>query len=624
MALLSIVGVLVANNPAAAMTLDDLNTLGKDSCEAFTQSPGDQLADSVIELSRDRFGDDLSARTEPIEFRGQPIGVTVFMDLPAPDADSFSLRFIAPPMRGPRTVITRFRTGTEADPEWQFSYSDDCILQQAWQQFFDADNRPLYSQRLAENSYEPTGEPQWINPPTPTLAPIAPPRLRIGMIDSGVNYQLPAIANALARDEHGRLIGYDFWDMDARPFDAHPTRSPFAIPRHGTRTASIVIDEAPGIAIVPYRYPRPDMSRMQALVEHAAEHEVRIIGMPLGGNRYDEWAAFQRAAEAHPHILFIASAGNNGRDIDRKGVYPAALEIDNMLVVTSANDFVEPAERTNYGRLSVDYMLPAENISALDFSGSRQSVSGSSYAVSRLVALAARLLNQTPSLTTEALKHAIETLSVRGNSGRYVSTGYIGDPLSTSARISTRKLNVDQDTIPAGRHRLPLDIFVLSDQWQQSPIELALREANRILLQCDVQIEIRHWYLADTPTYLQNLSTGNALTLRNTLPAYDLAVFFADDTHMQTAFDAEAFGAGNTRNRPWMKNTLWITAQTTDLGIALAHELFHIMTNSGSHTNAENNLMRDRTTSSNTLLTAQQCQAALAYSSDSGLIDSGH
>ena len=247
--------------------------------------------------------------------------------------------------------------------------------------------------------------------------------------------------------------------MDAQPFDAHPAQSPFMVQRHGTRTASIVIDEAPGIAIVPYRYPRPDMTRMTDLIEHAATNQVRIIGMPLGGNRFSDWGSFQKAAEAHPEILFIASAGNNGRDIDQRGVYPASLEIDNMLVVTSADDFATPAERTNYGRIAVDYMLPAERIDALDYNGDTVAVSGSSYAVSRLVALAARILNRTPALSTDALKKAVQRYSVKANTSRYVSTGFLGDPLATPANLKTNPQPLPELPDVSDNDKLPLSLI---------------------------------------------------------------------------------------------------------------------------------------------------------------------
>ena len=126
----------------------------------------------------------------------------------------------------------------------------------------------------------------------------------------------------------------------------HYSASLFRIARHGTGTASLLLREAPFIDLVPYRYPRPDMSRMQALVEHAAENQVHIIGLPLGGNDAEQWTSFTSAAKQHPDILFIASAGNNGRNVDIHPVYPASLDLDNLLVVTSSNDFIVPASRS--------------------------------------------------------------------------------------------------------------------------------------------------------------------------------------------------------------------------------------------------------------------------------------
>ena len=127
----------------------------------------------------------------------------------------------------------------------------------------------------------------------------------------------------------------------------------------------------------------------------------------------------------HPEILFIVSAGNNGRDIDVNPVYPAGLTHDNIIVVTSSNDYSQPAERTNYGRISVDYLLPAESIPAIDFDGSETLVSGSSYAVSRMTALAARLLISEPELSINQLIDRISSHAVKAGTGRYLSLIHI-------------------------------------------------------------------------------------------------------------------------------------------------------------------------------------------------------
>ena len=98
-------------------------------------------------------------------------------------------------------------------------------------------------------------------------------------------------------------IGTSFWDMDARPFDSHPVRSVFFPQRHGTRTASIIVREAPDTRLVFYRYPRGDMARMRELIAHAANaggaHCEYLIGQQqaraMDYFRADCWTARQHA-----------------------------------------------------------------------------------------------------------------------------------------------------------------------------------------------------------------------------------------------------------------------------------------------------------------------------------------
>ena len=68
-----------------------------------------------------------------------------------------------------------------------------------------------------------------LNPPVPArleTPAAAVPGIRVAVVDSGVNYLLPRIASRLARDEDGTLIGFDFWDLDARPSTPTPRAAP--------------------------------------------------------------------------------------------------------------------------------------------------------------------------------------------------------------------------------------------------------------------------------------------------------------------------------------------------------------------------------------------------------------
>ena len=258
-----------------------------------------------------------------------------------------------------------------------------------------------------------------------------PGGIRVALVDSGLAYDLPLFRNRLARDQDGTPLGYDFWDLDPWPYDGDTARGPFLPIRHGTAVASILVREAPDVALIPFRYPRPDMNRMADVVARAAEAGARILAMPLGSRQADDWIAFERALKNHD-ILAIVSAGNDGRNIDQDPVFPAALNLDNLITVTSADGFGRLAPGSNWGEDNVDIMLPAENLEVTDFRGASGVSSGSSYAVPRLAALAARLLAESPDLSAEDLKERIlegATPSPFERNG-VVSTGWIPDPLS--------------------------------------------------------------------------------------------------------------------------------------------------------------------------------------------------
>lgn len=255
--------------------------------------------------------------------------------------------------------------------------------------------------------------------------------VRVGFIDSGLAYDLPVFRDRLARRPDGQPLGYDYWDLDPWPYDGDIARGRFLPIRHGTAVASVFAREAPDAAIVPYKYPRPDMTRLASIVAQAAADGVRILAMPLGSNKQSDWVAFASALEKHD-MLVIVSAGNNGRDIDMDPVYPAALPLDQMLTVTSADEFGRLAQGSNWGQTHVDVMLPAENLEIIDFRGASGVASGSSYAVPRLAAMAARILAERPDLTALELKEAILSRATPSPFERdgVLAAGWIPNPLA--------------------------------------------------------------------------------------------------------------------------------------------------------------------------------------------------
>ncbi|MEM1045848.1 MAG: S8 family serine peptidase [Pseudomonadota bacterium] len=293
---------------------------------------------------------------------------------------------------------------------------------------YDATGRPDVLRHF-DHTLSAIGPAEELNPAVP--AGDDPGGVTVGLIDSGVNYLLPEIGKRLARRADGSLMGYDYWDEDDRPFDLDTGRSPFFPIRHGTTVASVFLREAPRARLVPYRYPRPDMRRMGTLVETAAKDEVFIVMMPLGSRTESQWEEFASAARRHPDMLFVVSAGNDGRDIDRQPLYPAGFGLENVLVVTSSDAFGRLAEGSNWGRDTVHIMAPGERIDVTDHRGAAGKASGSSFAVPRVAALAARLAAQHPDWRAAELMAAIRGRTARSleRSGPKTRWGWIPNPV---------------------------------------------------------------------------------------------------------------------------------------------------------------------------------------------------
>lgn len=66
------------------------------------------------------------------------------------------------------------------------------------------------------------------------------------------------------------------------PYDGDTSRGAFFPIRHGTTVASILVREAPDAAIIPYRHPRPGVSRLAEIVARADAAGARILAVPLG------------------------------------------------------------------------------------------------------------------------------------------------------------------------------------------------------------------------------------------------------------------------------------------------------------------------------------------------------
>jgi len=174
----------------------------------------------------------------------------------------------------------------------------------------------------------------------------------------------------------------------------------------------------------------------------------------------------------------------------------------------------------------------------------------------------------------------------------------------------------------AAGYRLPLELAVIAGSgWSADDVLAAAQQAGRLLAQCGVGIGPLRLSEFDGPARYRNLFTPVSRELARRANLGRPALFFVADTRHRPAFDAEAIGRANSRTRPEMADTVWITAGTRDLPIVIAHELVHVLADSGEHSDEPGNLMREDTAPENARLTPDQCRALVTKAQANGLLE---
>ena len=267
---------------------------------------------------------------------------------------------------------------------------------------------------------------QYINPKIPILKSKKNQNI-IALVDTGVNYTLEKIKSNIAVKD-GKLLGYDFWDDDKRPFDGDPRQNPFYPRHHGTTVFSVLAKEAPKSLIAIYRFPALDMCKFDDLIEHIAQNSIRIVNLSMGSNKIQDWLCFKKAVEKHNQIIFIVSAGNNDFNLDHNPIYPASLKLKNIITVSSSDKNGRVGRGSNIGPISVDIMVPAERVEVIDHRGVKAYTGGTSYAAPRIAALISRYLHKKPKSSVNDVLKFIEARAIKNNK-KTTKFGWIPDPL---------------------------------------------------------------------------------------------------------------------------------------------------------------------------------------------------
>ncbi len=249
----------------------------------------------------------------------------------------------------------------------------------------------------------------------------------VAIIDTGVDINHPLIRNHLwvnpqeqknAFDDDGNGYADDLhgWNFASNNNDLSDNHG------HGTHVAGIILQKARSqrVKFMVLKYYDPLKSGDDNLlstvkaIRYAIKMKADIINYSGGG---DERSPLEEAAirDAQKQgILFVAAAGNEGRNTDRVGFYPAGYRLSNIISVAAMDSRKRLLASSNYGSQSVDIVAPGKNVFSSLPGGKYGFMTGTSQATAWVSGLVASLLTQSDkSWTPERIKKFLELNAVR-------------------------------------------------------------------------------------------------------------------------------------------------------------------------------------------------------------------
>ena len=328
--------------------------------------------------------------------------------------------------RGVNTKAYRFTFNNDKEAKFFITSSSNCKVNMAR---IIQRNKLNQIKALVElsNDFQNIKKIEFINPKVPYIYPL-PHGVKVGLIDTGINYTLPEITSKISRVSPTKINGYDFVENDNLPYDIDFVSSPFFPRYHGTSVASIIIKEAPKAVIVPYKLSRKNPCTFADIIKKLSDSNIKIALLAMGSNNINDWQCFLKEAKKSQDVLFIVTAGNNNLNIDNNKIYPASFDLDNMIVVSSSTLFGDLAKGSNFGIESVDFLVNGEQLEVVDHRGVRSITSGSSYAAPRVAAMAARYFAKNPDSKILEFKLMLIKRAIK-KSNNFVKYGWIPDPL---------------------------------------------------------------------------------------------------------------------------------------------------------------------------------------------------
>jgi thermitase len=249
----------------------------------------------------------------------------------------------------------------------------------------------------------------------------------VAVLDSGVDYTHPDLAGNMWHrpadlemyfdDELGTID-------DAEGFSAvEYERDPMDENGHGTHCAGIVGAEGDNnlgivgvnwqVEIMPLKFmgrggfgsTKDAIAAINYVIARKKDGvNVRVISASWGSQQRSKALedVIRKAGESD--ILFVAAAGNDGADADRRPHYPSGYKLPNVMSVAALDRHDKLAGFSNYGAKGVHVAAPGKEILSTWLGGKYEEHSGTSMATPFVAGVAGLILSVEPNLSVKELR----------------------------------------------------------------------------------------------------------------------------------------------------------------------------------------------------------------------------
>lgn len=331
------------------------------------------------------------------------------------------------------------------------AYSSSSLVQAVQPDYiFQADAVPNDS--LYRNQWAYVSSTASINGPAAWDIHTGSGRTIVAVIDTGVDYNHPDLAGNMWRntneiegngiDDDGNgfvddIYGYNFVSNNGNPMDGHG---------HGTHVAGIIGatgNNGTGVTGVNWNVQimalrfldnsgRGSTSNALRALNYAVQMGATISNNSWTSSVYDSMLETGIRNAGYAGHIYVAAAGNNGKNIDTSKVYPASYNLDNVVVVAGLDSTNRLANWSNFGT-TVDIAAPGASIYST-LPGNRYGyLSGTSMATPFVTGALALVRDLNPNWSASQVIQQV------------VSTA---DKLSTITKIPGGRLNLGQALTP--------------------------------------------------------------------------------------------------------------------------------------------------------------------------------